>query len=487
MTSLTFYGGVKEIGGNKILVEDEDKDTNVFLDFGMSFGQAGEYFTEFLQPRKCNGIKDFLEFGLLPNLKGVYRKDYVKHTGRKPEENKIDALFISHAHADHSSYIHFLNREIPLYGGSATKAILKTLEETSRTGFTELLTMLETFKCYKNQKGKMSRVTKRKKEYLYKREFNEMDKEKETEAGSFKVKRIPVNHSLPGASAYIIETDEGNIVYTGDLRFHGRKGEITEKFVEIAEKHDPIALITEGTRIKKEESKPEKEVCEEVKKEIEKTNGLAIVNFPVRDTERMTSFLEAAEETDRKLIVNTKQFRLLEHLEETEADAPKPDEVLIHLPNKSWGTITKDYPERIKKQDYQGWEKEYLDRENTVTSEDIKKNQEEYVYRCDFFQLKNLIDIKPKKGSRYIRSVTEPFDEEMEIQLEKAENWLKHFNLYPYKQVHCSGHANQKQIEKMIEKINPEKVYPIHTEHPGKFRRFKGKTKLVRKGKKYRI
>jgi len=53
--------------------------------------------------------------------------------------------------------------------------------------------------------------------------------------------------------------------------------------------------------------------------------------------------------------------------------------------------------------------------------------------------------------------------------------------------VHCSGHANQKQIEKMIEKINPEKVYPIHTEHPGKFRRFKGKTKLVRKGKKYRL
>ena len=39
MTSLTFYGGVNEIGGNKILLED--KDTKVFLDFGMSFGQRG--------------------------------------------------------------------------------------------------------------------------------------------------------------------------------------------------------------------------------------------------------------------------------------------------------------------------------------------------------------------------------------------------------------------------------------------------------------
>ena len=37
MTSLTFYGGVSEIGGNKILLEDGD--TRLFLDFGMSFKQ----------------------------------------------------------------------------------------------------------------------------------------------------------------------------------------------------------------------------------------------------------------------------------------------------------------------------------------------------------------------------------------------------------------------------------------------------------------
>jgi len=41
MTSLTFYGGVNKIGCNKILLQD--KDTNVFLDFGMSFGKRGKY------------------------------------------------------------------------------------------------------------------------------------------------------------------------------------------------------------------------------------------------------------------------------------------------------------------------------------------------------------------------------------------------------------------------------------------------------------
>jgi ribonuclease J len=79
MVKLIFYGGVNEIGGNKILLED--KDTKLFLDFGMSFGTANKYFSEFLQPRKCSGLGDFIEFGLIPDLQGVYRSDFIKHMG----------------------------------------------------------------------------------------------------------------------------------------------------------------------------------------------------------------------------------------------------------------------------------------------------------------------------------------------------------------------------------------------------------------------
>ena len=43
--NLTFYGGVGEIGGNKILLEAED--SRVFLDFGTSFSREEEFF-EFL-------------------------------------------------------------------------------------------------------------------------------------------------------------------------------------------------------------------------------------------------------------------------------------------------------------------------------------------------------------------------------------------------------------------------------------------------------
>jgi len=60
MPALTFYGGVNEIGGNKILFEADG--TKLFLDFGMSFNVANQYFAEFLQPRKCTRIlKAFTE------------------------------------------------------------------------------------------------------------------------------------------------------------------------------------------------------------------------------------------------------------------------------------------------------------------------------------------------------------------------------------------------------------------------------------------
>ena len=45
---LTFYGRIREIGGNKVLLQD--KNTAVFLDFGKTYHEASKYFEEFLNP-----------------------------------------------------------------------------------------------------------------------------------------------------------------------------------------------------------------------------------------------------------------------------------------------------------------------------------------------------------------------------------------------------------------------------------------------------
>ena len=108
MTSLTFYGGVNEIGGNKFLLKD--KDTKIFLDFGKSFGRLDKYFEGYINPRTANGIVDFMTMGLVPDIKGAYRDDLMKMAGEKPQEPDIDAVLLSHCHADHADYISFLQQ-----------------------------------------------------------------------------------------------------------------------------------------------------------------------------------------------------------------------------------------------------------------------------------------------------------------------------------------------------------------------------------------
>jgi len=95
-TTLTFYGGVNEIGGNKILLKDGD--TSVFFDFGMSFAMKKLFYSPpFLSPKSEKGLQ---EFGILPKIDGVYKFDE-----KAPE---VDAVFVSHAHLDHSAYLSFL-------------------------------------------------------------------------------------------------------------------------------------------------------------------------------------------------------------------------------------------------------------------------------------------------------------------------------------------------------------------------------------------
>jgi ribonuclease J len=92
MSKLTFYGGVDEIGGNKILVED--KGTKIFFDFGQSFNFGDEYFTGWLSPRAINGLGDFFEFGLLPKIPGLYAEQQLAFTDLPYQEPEINAIFL---------------------------------------------------------------------------------------------------------------------------------------------------------------------------------------------------------------------------------------------------------------------------------------------------------------------------------------------------------------------------------------------------------
>lgn len=72
----------------------------------------------------------------------------------------------------------------------------------------------------------------------------------------------------------------------------------------------------------------------------------------------------------------------------------------------------------------------------------------------------------------------------MELDQKRVQNWLEHFNL-DMRKAHASGHISQPETREMIESIDPEKLFAIHTEEPEWFRRFALDTPEVEYGKSY--
>jgi ribonuclease J len=97
----------------------------------------------------------------------------------------------------------------------------------------------------------------------------------------------------------------------------------------------------------------------------------------------------------------------------------------------------------------------------------------------DANELFDLINPNSHQKTRYISASTEPFNEEMEIDEAKMVNWLDFFNIdYDYElknrqkifvRRHVSGHASKPELKELIEKINPARIIPIHTETPKHF------------------
>ncbi len=470
MTSLTFYGGVNEIGGNKILLEDSD--TRIFLDFGVGFGTRRRFFEEFLTPRTANGIGDFLVMGLIPDIKGIYRNDLLTHYGRKREEPEIDAVILSHAHADHANYISFLHEDIPIYCGETAKLILEAVEEQSKRSIeNEVLNFKRRPLLRKDRrKPPIERIFKT---------FRTGDK---LEIGSLEIEPVHVDHSIPGAYGFIIHTSNGAIVYTGDLRLHGNNPQLTLDFVERAKESKPIAIITEGTRIDvRDDNSTEQTVYNTAKRIVNNSKGLVIADFNFKDVDRFKTFYRIAMESNRILVISFRHVCFLErYCMDKKLNLPNSDDENIMLFKPKLGTGTYD------DEDYDGYKfiKNRLDYANILTADEIRKNQGKYILVLNFWYFNNLIDLKPE-NSVYIHSLSEPFNEEMEISFERMKNWLDYFDLRFY-HAHCSGHAPRSELRKIIKEINPKKVYPVHTEHPEMFREFSD-TVLVEKDRKYEI
>ncbi len=481
MGKITFFDGVKEIGGTKIFLEISGK--RFFLDFGMNYKKRNLFFEEYLNPRVANGIGDLYFLDLIPKIKGLYRKDLVRFISKEGvaelgdgnEDNFVDGVFLSHAHFDHSGYITFLREEIPVYTSKITETILRAMEDVSTTQFETSVFKFIRRPAIKNYKDPDYYGT-----------HKAINISNENFFGQVKVFSYPVDHSVPGAMGFVFTGNEGAIVYTGDLRLHGKNAEETKTFIEKARNFKPKILIIEGTNLRGEDKAPAKEfwteekVYEKAGEVIKKTKGLVMADFSIRDTNRFMTFYNLTKESGRKFVITLKDAYLLNAMHNAGMEVPSVNDPLIYvyLKKKKSGTynVKRDYCEK--------WIKKLFElKVKTVKASDIRKNEGDYIFVMRYWDLQELIDLRPSKESKYIHSSSEAHSEEQQIDEWRMNNWLKKFNLYPREHIHASGHARKEDLFKIASEINPEIIVPVHTEHPEDYvKQFGSKVKTVKEG-----
>jgi ribonuclease J len=512
---LSFFGGQNEIGGNKILLEGEG--TRLFLDFGSSFSTEGRFFdVPFLQP---SNLDDLLAIGAVPDLEGIYKNKGVVcqyddygfcGTTGKPENNTIDAVLVSHAHIDHVGYLGLLNPGIKLYGSKVSKTFLAQRRE-----------IMEDFKLKYDDSS-----------------FASVDEGQEFEVGSAKIRHIGVDHSIPGASAFIIEIDGIKVGYSGDLRLHGRKPELTENFIRQATGASLDYLLCEGTRInphghdkprnedemvdnelESRSCKSEAEVATRVEKIIDNSDGIVIYDSSPADMDRMEMVIGIARSKGRHVLIDSRKAFITKGLNEVTGHYPALD----RFPNcslllsraktriREGNTDPKRYKDDRKKfelvtatreayeyfpeiyienrNERNGWEKEIIDHFDNLQSQGyprifwgpdmrkiIKDNPKDFlIYTSSGPNV--LMHLGPVVKGTYIYGKAEPFNEEMEVSFKKLVAWTQ-LNDMKFEYAHTSGHASYDHLNRIVNAIRPKHLLPIHTTNADLFTTFYDKVHI---------
>ena len=502
--SITCYGSAGEIGGNKILLEDGE--TRLMLDFGTSFGRLGNYFNEFLRPRAVRGLQDPLLLELIPPLEGLYRPDLeapglwsrlknhpaYRSLKRGDSTPAVDAVLLSHAHLDHNGDISYLDERIPIYTTRLSAFIARSMQVTGST--TMEREMVYTSPRASDEYGDLS-TDKTAGAAYHLRPHAFLDGALSEDATTFwmtagegarkkidpapaekapdniqglEIRWWPVDHSIPGAASFAIHTSAGWVGYTGDIRFHGKHGPQTERFMHELAELKPVALFCEGTHTDPEEKArlSEAEIFDRALPILQQYAGrLAVADFGPRNLERLFVFLDLAEHSRRTLLVQPKDIYLLQamHLADPPG-TPHPDQT----PRLAMYADPKAAP--------RGWEKGLRETwKGTLRGPaDVSKSPGDFILAFSLFDLNDLTDLTGIAGGVFLFSNSRAYDDEQAADLDRLRNWVQWAGLAlcgdpddPHAiPLHASGHASGTELVRFVKTVQPKTLIPIHTEVP---------------------
>jgi ribonuclease J len=429
--NIIIHRGSHEIGGSCVEIRSERNRILVDIGLPLSFTGNGGSGTGDLE--KLSG-KRLLEKGLLPDIEGIYTWD-----NRWPV---IDALIISHPHLDHYGFIRYLKDQVPIYIGKAAKDLLQSASVF--TSFPQ--NVLENAMALQHRKG--------------------------FACGDFNITPYLMDHSAFDAYAFLIEAEGKRIFYSGDFRAHGRKAKMFEWLVN----HGPTgidALLMEGTVLGSSRitAVTESDIEQRFVDRIQRTgNSIVMAYSSSQNIDRLVSLYRAVLQTNRFFVVDVYTASILDCLKKYSK---------VPFPSRRYSRLkvlfTRWQCDRLKRQG--NGKIMYKFRAYKITKEEISANPERICMLVRPSLKTDLEKINCLKGGALIYSMWEGYLEQPYIKAFKL--YLEDRGVF-WHNIHTGGHATLETLKRLVQRLKPKVLVPIHTQQPGEYSKHFSRVKVVK-------
>jgi ribonuclease J len=411
------HRGQHEIGGMCIEVNASDG-TRILLDLGMPLVAPDGGDFPFDTPRRPTA--ELLSEGVLRDIPGLYPHD--------PGAPDIAATILTHSHLDHYGLAHHAHPEIPVYGSEGTLAIL----EVGRIFFPDSALPAD---------------------------LRRLPSNKPFEFVSISVTAIPVDHAAPDSRALLVEADGQRLLYTGDLRAHGRTGFRFENMLTDQRLHGVDWLLVEGTTLGSSggthglssESDVENEL---VKLARDSKGSLVAVVASGQNVDRLVSCFRAARRSERLLVIDPYQAYVLMKL-----TPPSKS-----IPQFTWDDVRVSFSpyqvQRLKDAGMMDLVYE-MSRQSRVSSDELATRPGRYLM-CSRSSL-GMTKVFDKIGPDRVELVWSMWSGYWERDRCAMRTWAERSGVVPHV-IHGGGHAWPEDLKRLTSAIAAKETVWVHTD-----------------------
>ena len=383
--------GAEEVGGSCVEVEAEGR--RLVLDVGL--------------PLRMDGLP---MRNLFPDVQGLW------HHG----DGSLEAVIISHGHPDHYGLADLVDEQIPILAGAATERILH--EAAFFAPRTRTFPVADHLRD-----GEPKRL------------------------GPFTVTPILMDHSAFDSYALVIEAEGRRLVYSGDVRMHGRKTSTAQRLADAGK--DADVLLLEGTRAidDRRETFSEADVEAQLVELAAQTEGLLLVAASAQNVDRLVSMFRAARRGGRQLVVDLYADTVLAATGRSSIPTAATSDLRVFLPTSQRRQVIAA----------QAFDRTDVVRAARVYPKELREDPRRFVMLFRQSMIPDLEHAGCLHGAQLVWSMWRGYldgNSTMAAFVERLET--------PMAFAHASGHADAAGLRKLIVDLDPAQVVPIHTPDP---------------------